>query len=156
VLKRNWKKDLYEVAPPSARPAGVPRLAAFLKSAELRELAGKHGVDGDQLDRLRQLVAAAAGLEGASAGVTPEYRKAAWVQFLANSFFTNLRAFVLAACERKGVPDADRVPVRLTVPAFTDQQGYSATYGGRVLDAALKAAGWTPVGQRATVSRSAS
>src|SRR3954464_14728069 len=48
VLKRNWKKDLYEAAPPAVRPGGTSRLAAFLKSAELRDLAGKHGVDGDQ------------------------------------------------------------------------------------------------------------
>lgn len=148
---RNWKKELYE-ATPTTRPPGVSRLAAFLKSTELRELAGRHEISGDQIDRLRQLVAAAAGLDGPAAGVTPEYRKAAWMQFLANSFFTHLRAFVLAACRREGVEDADRIPVRITVPAFADQQGYSASYGCRILNAALKAAGWSPCESRTAVS----
>ncbi len=144
----NWKRELFELK--ANQPTG---LSAMLASSELIDLAGRFHVPLAQLQHLKQLVASAHALTGSqvSVGEPFELRK---LRAVAEKFFGFVRNFALEACAARNppIPDADKIPAILAVPAFAPEEELKHLPGVQILLQAMSRTGWPAVASRSVVS----
>lgn len=147
-VRRNWKKEIFGSKLGASHRGNSNNLDGLLKSSELRELAGRMGVPATQIDSLRKLVAAAATLSAPAD--TPS--NSISLGRLAVTFFTRLRKSVLSYFESRGIADADKIPTRITVPAFRPESELRSHPGCEVIAKAVELSGWPLHPERPVIS----
>lgn len=147
-VKHNWKRELFELS--ATQPAG---LAAMLEAPELVDLAGRFQVPLTQLQHLKQLVASAHALTGSQVPVG-ESLKVRKLRGMAEVFFAFVRKYTLEACAARtpAVPNADKIPAVLAVPAFATEEELKNLPGVQILLQAMAKTGWPLLPSRPVVS----
>lgn len=144
----NWKKQLFEL-----RANQSVGLAALLDSPELVSLAGRFQVPLAHLQHLKQLVVTAHAIAGTQihVGESLEARK---LRAIAEKFFGFVRKYTLEACAACSppLPDADKIPAVLAVPAFASENELRNLPGVQILLQAMAKVGWPLLSSRPVVS----